>query len=258
MFQKMPGKRTPGKIQENSEKEMTLSGHLRELRNRLFVCVALLLAAVAAGLHYAPEIVEMLLGIGKQYGYQFVYISPQELLMQYFSVALVFGVCVTFPVLCYQTWAFVSPGLKKNENRLFLFAMLFGLACFCVGVAFAFKIMLPFMLHFLISLSGASSATASISVQNYMTFFTTMFLVFGFMFELPVLSVLLTQIGLVKVRWMRKGRRVVIVAVFFIAAVITPPDVVSQIMVAIPMMGLYELSIILCTFGEKLKGESHD
>jgi len=237
---------------------MTLSGHLRELRNRLLVCIVLFVAAIMAGLHYAPGIVEKLLQIGEEYGYSFVYISPQELLMQYFSAALVFGLCVALPALCYEGWAFISPGLKKGENHLFLFAMLFGLVCFCVGAAFAFKIMLPFMLQFLTDLSGGSVATASISVQNYMTFFTTIFLVFGIMFELPVIAVLLTQTGLVKVRWMRKGRRVVIVLVFFIAAIITPPDVISQIMVALPMMGLYELSIILCSICEKLRKTKED
>ncbi len=243
---------------ENPGKEMTLSGHLRELRNRLLVCVVLLAAAVIAGLHYAPRIVEMLLGIGMEYGYRFVYISPQELLMQYFSAALVFGLCVTIPVLSYECWAFIQPGLKRGENHLFLFAMLFGLLCFCVGVMFAYKVMMPFMLGFLTDLSGSSIAAASISVQNYITFFTTIFLVFGFMFELPVVAMLLTQIGLVKISWMRKGRRVVIVLVFFVAAVITPPDVVSQIMVAIPMMGLYELSIIICSVCEKFKKTKED
>jgi sec-independent protein translocase protein TatC len=132
--------------------------------------------------------------------------------------------------------------------------MIFGLICFCIGVYFAYRIMLPFMLHFLISLSTGSGVTASISVQNYMTFLMTLFLIFGIVFELPVVSVLLTQMGLLKVEWMKKGRRVVIVVIFVIAALITPPDIVSQIMVAIPMIALYELSIILCTICQKLKG----
>ena len=232
---------------------MPLSEHLRELRARLVVCAALFTVSVLAGLHYAPRLVELLLGIGRSYGYRFVYISPQELLMQYFSTALLLGLCVTLPALCYETWAFVRPGLRKNENFIFLFAMIFGLLCFCLGVFFAFKIMLPFMLYFLSSVGSGSGISAAVSVQNYMSFLMTVFLVFGIVFELPVISVVLTRAGLLSVRWMRKGRRVVIVAIFFIAALITPPDVVSQIMVAVPVMGLYELSILLCSAVQKLR-----
>ncbi len=239
-------KKRPEEREEPDGTEMSLSGHLRELRNRLLICLVLLFTAVGVGLHFAPLIVEKLLSMGEACGYSFVYIAPQELLMQYFSVALVLGVVVAFPVICYETWAFVSPGLKRNENRIFLFAMVFGLVCFCVGVAFAYKVMLPFMLEFLITLGVESTALATISVANYMTFFTTMFLIFGIMFELPMLSLLLNRAGLIKVIWMRKGRKVVTVAIFVISAVITPPDIVSQIMVAIPMLALYELSIVLC------------
>ncbi len=238
---------------EARDREMPLSEHLRELRNRLFVCLAVLLAATLAGLHFAPRIVELLLAIGRSYRYRFVYIAPQELLLQYVATALICGLCAAVPVLFYETWAFVRPGLRRQEKALFLFAMVFGVLCFCGGVYFAFKIMLPFMLHFLISLSGGSSASASISVQSYISFLTTVFLVFGVVFELPVLSVLLNRLGILKARWMRKGRRVMIVAIFFIAALITPPDVVSQIMVAVPMLALYELSILLCALSQKLQ-----
>ncbi len=243
----------PGNETESRDREMPLSEHLRELRNRLLVCLAVLLAATLAGLHFAPRIVELLLAIGRGYRYRFVYIAPQELLLQYVSTALICGLCAVVPVLFYETWAFVRPGLRRQEKALFLFAMIFGLLCFCGGVYFAFKVMLPFMLYFLASLGGGSSASPSISVQSYISFLTTVFLIFGAVFELPVLSVLLNRLGILKARWMRKGRRVMIVAIFLIAALITPPDVVSQIMVAVPMLALYELSILLCTLSQKLQ-----
>lgn len=232
---------------------MPLSEHLREMRNRLLICGGLLLLSTLAGLHFAPRIVELLLDIGRGYRYSFIYLSPQELLVQYVSTALVCGLCVTMPMLLYQTWAFIQPGLRRQEKALFLFAVVFGLLCFCGGVYFAFRIMLPFMLYFLMSLSGGSSAAASISVQSYISFLTTVFLIFGAVFELPVLSVLLNRLGILKVQWMRKGRRVMIVVIFFVAALITPPDVMSQIMVAVPVLALYELSILLCAASQKLR-----
>lgn len=244
------------KEHSNPDKEMSLSEHLRELRNRLLICVILLLAAILIALNQAPQFVALLLNIGREYQYQFIYISPQELLLQYFFVALVAGICVTLPVTVYQIWAFIRPGLKKGENLFFLLAMVLGMVCFCIGIYFAYRIMLPFMLKFLISLSSGSGVTASISVQNYINFLMTIFIVFGMVFELPVVSILLTQMGFLKVQWMKKGRRVVIVVIFLVAAIITPPDVVSQVMVAIPMLVLYELSIILCTICQSLKNRA--
>lgn len=229
----------------SKEKNMTLSGHLRELRNRVVICLVCLVVSFLVGLHFAPNIIDFLTDMGKSCGYRYVYLAPQELLMQYFSVALLSGVCVTLPLILYHVWAFVQPGLKKNENLLFLSAMISGLLCFVIGILFAYKIMLPFMLRFLIDVSKGRGITASISVQNYISFLLTIFMIFGIVFELPVVSVMLTQMGLLKVKWMRTGRRFIIVLIFFIAAVITPPDIVSQIMVAVPMIGLYELSILI-------------
>jgi sec-independent protein translocase protein TatC len=240
---------------ENEEKEMTLSGHLRELRNRVMICVVLLVVVILVALNYVPQLVGLLLDIGRQYGYEYIYVSPQELLIQYFSVSLILGICVTLPMIFYQVWAFIRPGLKENENLFFLLTLIFGLICFCIGVFFAYRIMLPFMLHFLIDLSDGSGVSASISVQNYITFLMTIFLIFGFVFELPVVTVLMTQLGILKVEWMKKGRRVVIVVIFVVAALITPPDIFSQVMVAIPIMALYELSIILCTIIQKMRGK---
>lgn len=231
---------------------MALSGHLRELRNRLIFCIVCLVISFLVGLHFAPNLVILLTDIGKTFGYSYVYIAPQELLMQYFSIAMLTGVCITFPVILYHIWAFVQPGLKRNENILFLSAMIFGLLCFIVGITFAYQIMLPFMLRFLMGISMGSGITPSISVQNYISFLLTIFMIFGIVFELPVLAVSLTQMGLLKVQWMKKVRRVVIVVIFFLSAIITPPDIVSQVMVAIPIMGLYELSIILSSLVQNL------
>ena len=232
---------------------MTLTGHLKELRNRLVVCIVCLVAFFLIGLSFAPQIVEVLTNIGKQYGYVYIYISPPELLLQHFSIALLAGICITLPVILYNVWAFIQPGLKKNENRLFVGALFSGLICFLLGVLFAYKVMLPFMLNFLIRLSDGSNVEAQITVGNYITFILTIFMIFGIVFELPVVSVLLTQMGLVRIEWMKRGRKVVIVIIFVIAALITPPDIVSQIMVAIPMIGLYQLSIILCSILQKAK-----
>ena len=149
-------------------------------------------------------------------------------------------------MLAYQVYAFCSPGLSKKERGFTLAALIAGTLCFLAGAAFARFISLPFMLRFLIQFTFEVDVSASISIDQYVSFLLTVFVIFGLVFELPVISVLLTGLGLIKAEWLRKGRKVMIVLIFVLAAIITPPDVVSQIMVAIPMIGLYELSIVLC------------
>lgn len=236
---------------------MPLSGHLKELRRRVLICVLVLLAGVIICLSFSPQLVTALTDMGKAYNYVFVYIAPQELLLVYMNVALLGGVILAFPVIAYHAYAFCSPGLSRKERMFTLGALLAGTLCFLIGVAFARWISLPFMLRFLIQFTFEVDVSASISIDQYVSFLLTVFVIFGLVFELPVISVLLTGLGLIRAEWLVKGRKVVIVLIFVIAAIITPPDVVSQIMVAIPMIGLYELSIVLCrVFGRKKDAEA--
>ena len=228
-----------------SDGSMPVSGHLRELRRRVLVCVLLLVAVFCACLAAAPRIVTLLTDMGTRYAYVYVYIAPQELFLVYMNVALVGALVLCFPVLAYEAYAFCSPGLTAKERRYTLGALFAGALCFLLGVAFAYFISLPFMLRFLIQFTADVDVSASISINQYVSFLLTVFIIFGLVFELPVVSVLLTGLGLIKSDWLVKGRRVMIVVIFLLAAIITPPDVVSQIMVALPMLALYELSILL-------------
>ena len=232
---------------------MPLSGHLRELRNRICVCAVVFLVFTIIGINHAQALVQILLDMGEQYNYHFVYISPQELLMEYFSVAFIFAFLVTLPVLLYEIYAFASPGMSKREKLYFILALVLGTLCAAIGILFAYKIMLPFMLYFLISVGVGSKVQASISVQNYVSFLMTIFIIFSVIFELPVVSVLLTSLGILKSKWLRDGRKYIIVLIFIIAAIITPPDITSQIMVAVPMIVLFEISIAVSGLVEKLK-----
>ena len=245
-------KRNKSEKTGNPEGSMSLSGHLKELRNRIVICLLVLLVGFAGCLGLAPRLVTMLTDMGEAYHYVYVYIAPQELLMVYISLALTGAVVVAFPFIGYHAYAFCGPGLKQKEKGFMLGTLFFGTVCFCVGVLFAYYLSVPFMLRFLIQFSADVSVSASISIQQYVNFLITVFLIFGVVFELPVLSVLLTMLGILRAEWMAKGRKVMLVLIFFIAAVITPPDIVSQIMVAVPMIGLYELSIFLSRlFGRK-------
>ena len=239
---------------------MSLAGHLKELRNRILVCVILLVVMFGLCLSVAPRIITLLTDMGERFQYVYVYIAPQELFLVYMNVALVGAVVICFPVVAYQIYAFCSPGLSGKERGYISGALIAGGLCFLVGVAFAYFISLPFMLRFLIQFTytGEVPVSASISIQQYVSFLLTVFVIFGLVFELPVVSVLLTGLGLVRAEWLMKGRKVMIVIIFVLAAIITPPDIVSQIMVAIPMIALYELSIGLSKLVGKARRAAAD
>ena len=225
---------------------MTLTGHLKELRNRLIICAVVFVVGVVVSLAYADRLIDVLTAMGRDY-YQFVSIAPQEKLMQYFRVSILAGVVVTVPVAFYHIYAFAKPGLKKSESFFFKMVMLLGLILFCIGVLFAYKLMMPFMLRFLSTgINGAEYIQTTTSIESYVNLCLTMFMIFGCVFEMPLITIL------------KQVRGVAIVIIFFIAAVVTPPDIVSQCMVAGPMVLLYFISIFLSGIFYKPKSDDED
>ena len=155
---------------------MTLTGHLKELRNRLIICAVVFVVGVVVSLAYADRLIDLLTAMGRDY-YQFVSIAPQEKLMQYFRVSILAGVVVTVPVAFYNIYAFAKPGLKKSESTFFKLVMLLGLILFCVGVLFAYKLMMPFMLRFLSTgIEGAEYIQTTTSIESYVNLCLTMWL----------------------------------------------------------------------------------
>lgn len=244
MATKLKRKNAPEVLEEDGS--MTLSGHLKELRNRLLICALVFVVGTVYFLTVSDKLIDLLtaMAIDNQ-GYTFVFLAPQEKLMQYFRLSLIAAMVIDIPVALYQLYAFAKPGLKKSERFFFGLVLVFGLLLFCVGVVFAYVVTLPFMLNFLVTLEGTEYITASISIESYINLCLTMFIVFGAVFEMPLVTIILSRMGIANPEIMKKGRGVAIVLIFFIAAVITPPDIVSQIMVALPMVLLYFVSIFL-------------
>lgn len=224
---------------------MTLSGHLRELRNRIVFCAVIYIVAAVGFLAIADQLIDFLTAMADGV-YNFISIDPQEKLIQYFRVALIAALIVTIPFICYHVYAFAKPGLKKSESFFFGLVLVLGLGLFVVGVLFAYFISLPFMLNFMGTLSGADYIVQTTSIASYISFCITIFLIFGAVFEMPLVVIILSRMGIVSPEFMKKARGVMIVLIFFVAAVITPPDIVSQTMVALPMCLLYFISTVLC------------
>ena len=233
---------------------MSLTGHLKELRNRIFVVAIVFFVGVVAGLAYASPLTQLLLDMGEKYNYTFITTAPQEKLLQYFRIAIYAGIILATPVGAFQTFRFMQPGLKRREARFFGIALIFGFIMFCVGVAFAYFISLPFMLNYLVNgVGGLDQVMAMNQLANYISFVMMVITIFGCVFEMPLISVILSAVGLVTPELLKKIRGLATVLIFLLAAIITPPDVVSQVMVACPMILLYQVSIWLSAIFRRRK-----
>lgn len=230
---------------------MTLVAHLREVRNRIALSVLVLIIAFFVCFSIIKPLANSMLEMGLNSGFQYVYLSPSELLTSYFKLALILAVVVTSPVLIFQVWGFVAPALSKREKRAVRPALVGGILFFCLGAAFSYLVALPFMIQFLVKFSQSDFIHSSISVASYLDFMIGMLLTFGLVFEEPMLAFVLTSLGILSPQLLRKVRSYAIPLIFLLAAIITPPDVVSQFMVAVPMIILYELSIVISAAVER-------
>lgn len=236
---------------KDSIQNMSLSEHLKELRKRLLVvCLAFILFFLII-LPFASQLTNIMLLLGKNKGYNYIYLAPQELLLVQLNIVFFTSLALTFPLFIYHSYRFCAPAFSKQARKGLILSIILGFFFFILGLLFAFKVSLPFTLGFLIGFTAFVDVKASISISEYLNFVVTNLLIFGLVFEMPVISLLLTKIGILKPHFLVKARKVMIILIFIVAAIITPPDVVSQISVAIPMVFLYELSILICKITSK-------
>ena len=228
---------------DSSPKTYTLLEHLTELRRRLIIIFAVNIAASLVCYQFMERLIQVFLDLNTYM--ELIYISPSELFMVYVKLALICAVIFCFPITVLQIWLFVAKGLLKKEKLYVLLSLFFGLFFFVGGAFFCYEVVLPVMLQFFSRITVAD-IRPMISIQNYISFCTTMLLSFGAAFELPVVVFLLSELELLKPDIMKRGHGVFILLIFIVAAVITPPDVVSQILLALPMTGLLEISMAVC------------
>ena len=236
---------------QHVEGNMSLVGHLKEIRNRIALVAVALIVAFVVCFTFIKPFATKLLEMGQKYGFQYVYLSPSELLTSYFKLSLILAVVIISPLLLAQIWGFLAPALTKREKKAIGPAFAGGLVFFFIGAVFSYMIALPFMIRFLVNYSASDIIQASISVASYLDFMVGMLLTFGLVFELPMLAFVLSNLGIINPSILKKVRPYAIVLIFILAAIITPPDVVSQFMIAVPMIGLYELSIFISAFVTK-------
>ena len=226
--------------------EESLMGHLLELRARLLkavvVVLAVFLALLPLGNRIYAELAAPLLAKLPSGG-QLVAIDVASPFFTPVKLAFFSAVMVAMPFLLYQAWSFVAPGLYQNEKRLARPLLVAAVVLFYLGCAFAYFLVLPTVFGFLTAVTPEGVAMMT-DITRYLDFVLVIFLAFGLSFELPVAVVVLVLLGVVTPAQLREARGYVVVGVFILAAIITPPDVVSQLLLAIPMCLLYEVGII--------------
>ena len=231
-------------------KEMSLFDHLDELRKRLIIIVIVNFGAALLLFSQTELIMNYLLEVNP--GMELVYTTPSELLTVYIQLSFILAITLCSPITVYEIWAFIEKGLYEKEKKAILFTLIFGAVFFILGVAFCYFMVLPTTLEFFIRIA-IEEISSMLSIKSYVSFVNTMLLSFGLVFEMPVVVFLFTHLGILKPDFLKKNRGIIIVAIFIFAAVITPPDVISQLMLGIPMVLLMEFSIIVSSIVYKKK-----
>jgi len=235
------GRRKTKEKYEDPERRMPFLDHLEELRWTIIRSLLAISLTSVVCYFFSRQIIEILRYPGPK-DMKLIFLSPTEGFMIYIKVSIFAGLIVALPYVAYQFWKFIVPGLLEKERRLVSPIVLYTVLCFLVGAAFAYFLIIPFGLRFLMSFQ-TDFLEANITIGKYLGFVVTLLLVFGVVFELPVLAYLLTHIGLLTPEFLRSKRRYGIVIIFIVAAILTPPDAFTQTMLAIPLMLLYEISI---------------
>ena len=234
----------PEMKRQYQDQEMPLLDHLEELRTRIIHSLIGLIIGMAISLVFSKRILDLLLipttRIDAPLHLQVL--KVQGMFMVTLEIAFFGGIVLSLPYILYQIWLFIAPGLLEHERRYFPRLIFSATTLFLVGVAFSYFVVLPFALNFFIGLAPPE-IKPNIAIDFYIGFAIRMLVIFGIIFELPVLSYFLSKIGILTPEIMRRYRRHAIVVIFISAAILTPPDIMTQVLLAIPLVLLYELSI---------------
>jgi len=270
MTTELPADQKPDIIEDEVEASRApLLSHLTELRNRLIWCMAALGVATIACFFIAkpiynilvePLLHEAVMGRGKT-DFELIYTAPLEVFFVQLKLALFGGLFLAFPVIAWQLYAFVAPGLYKNERYAFLPFLIAAPILFTIGAVFVYYAMLPLIARFALSFEqlggdGIAAIVPQIKVSEYLSLVMALMIAFGLSFQLPVILSLLGKVGIIGAETLRKGRKYALVGILAASAFFTPPDMISQIMLTVPVYGLYEASIwIVAMFERKAQEE---
>ena len=244
--------------------EMSFLDHLEELRWRIFKGMGGVLVGSIVCAFFADFVIDSIL-LGPTHTEFFMYrlfgFEATELVLQnrtitgqffaYWGTVFVVGAILGSPILLYQVWKFIEPGLYPNEKKGLRFASGFATFFFILGILFGYCIITPMALQFFANFTISPQIVNEFDIMKYFSMVTMWVFGLGIVFELPIVMYFLSKVGIVTADFLRKGRKYALIIILIIAALITPPDVVSQILVSIPLLGLYEMSIYISSVVER-------
>lgn len=223
------------------DKDMTLTEHLQELRGCLIKSIAALILGTGCSIYFLQDIMNILTSAANE----LYYMRPAEAFMIYMKVALLSGLILSSPFILYELYSFVRPALTLRERRFTLICIPLSLVLFITGMIFSYSFVFPRGLEFFLGFA-AGKVNPLISMESYLDFMLMLVVPFGFAFNVPVVLTLLAYLNIVSAKMLMKYQRHVILVAFIIAGVITPtPDVITQTLLAVPLILLYEVSIVI-------------
>ena len=235
----------------NNNSDMAFIDHLEELRWRILKSLGSILVMAVLTFNFADYLVYILTAPADNRGIGLQTLTPQGMFILKWNLAIIGGFILSIPVITIQIWKFVSPGLYNRERKILLPLILTVFLCFILGAIFAYMVILPFSLNFFASMV-TDNVQNNFSINYYFSFVLALIIGSGVIFELPVASFLFSSIGIVTPDFLRKYRREAIMITVILSAIITPPDPISLIIMSIPMVILYEISIFISWFANRL------
>ncbi|MED1738619.1 twin-arginine translocase subunit TatC [Bacillus swezeyi] len=234
--------------------ETHLIDHLEELRQRIIKTLLTFILFLITGFLFVQDIYDWLI---RDLDAKLAVLGPGDILWVYMMISGVLAIAATIPVAAFQTWRFVAPALSEHERRVALFYIPGLFIFFILGVLFGYFVLFPLVLQFLINLSAGHFQTV-FTAERYFRFMINLTLPFGFLFEMPLIVMFLTSLGILNPTRLAKMRKISYFALIVISVVITPPDFISDVLVIVPLLVLYELSISLSAFiyRKKIAGET--
>lgn len=229
----------------NQSQEMTLVEHLTELRKRIIWVLVVFLLSMAAGLFLAGSAIEYLKQSPLAGGVPLKSFHPSDVLGIYMQFSFLIGVVVTLPVALFHVWRFVSPGLHPQEQKVTLAFIPVAFFLFLLGISFGYFVVFPLVMQFVTNIAGAIQIDPNYGIAQYFSFLFNMVIPFGFLFELPILVMFLTRLRILNPMRLAKMRRFAYFGLTIVGVTLTPPEIVSDILVTVPLLLLYEISIWL-------------
>lgn len=225
----------------DSTKQMNVMEHLEEMRKRLIRTLLAFLVAMVASFLYVRDIYQWLVrGMDKK----LVILGPSDVMWVYFMIAGVFALAVTIPIAAYQIWKFVKPALSEQARRATLLFIPGLTILFIIGISFGYLILFPMVLSFMNQMAAADF-NAMYTADKYFTFMIHMTVPFGLLFEMPAVVMFLTRLGILNPHRLAKARKLAYFLLLIVAVAITPPDILSDLVVTVPLFLLYEISIAI-------------